>query len=131
MGEIVSRARYQRVAPKDKNYYVQRSVKYSTISFDEICNNVAESIGVSRAVARSSVSAIVKQMKQMLLNGHTLKVGNAFYLRYSMTCKAKGRAKDLTANDIQRQRILVKPTDRVAKALQNINYTVVVGQEAI
>lgn len=131
MGEIVARARYQRVAPKDKSYYVQRAIKYSTISFDEICSNVAESIGVSRAVARSSVSAIVKQMKQMLLNGHTLKVGNAFYLRYSMTAKGKERYVDLTAKDIKRERILVKPTDRVAKAINNINYSVVVGQEII
>ena len=62
-------------------------VKYSNLSFDQLCANISESLGIPRSTIAAGVNAVAKQIRQLLLNGHTIRLGNLMYLRYSTICK--------------------------------------------
>lgn len=130
-GKTLVQARSQRVAPKDKNYYIQRAVKYSTIGWDELCGNIARSLGVSKAVATASASAIVEQMRQLMLNGHSIRVGNIGYLRFGISAKAVDREEALNVGLVKCRRVLFIPTSDVKKSLKNIEFEVRTVQEHV
>ena len=51
-------------------------VKYSNLSFEQLCDNISESLGIPKASVRAGVIAIAKQIRQLLLNGHTIRLGD-------------------------------------------------------
>ena len=130
-GKTLVQARNQRMAPKDKNYYIQHAVKYSTISWDELCGNIARSLGVSKPVATAAASAIVEQMRQLMLNGHSIRVGNIGYLRFGIHAKAVDREEDLSVDLVKSRRVLFIPTGEVKNSLKNIEFEVRTTQEHV
>ena len=130
MGKIINRAKKQKIGFYYKVEYVTRSVRYNTIKYDELANMVASVSGISEAVVRSALKALQKQIRQMLLNDHTLKFGNLFYLRLGASVKCVEEWQDVSRDLIRCIRILVKPTDKVLNAVKPINFeTVVVKDE--
>ena len=126
MGQILNRAKQQKIGFNKQVKYVTRSVRYNTIGYDELANMVASDSGISEAVVRSALKALQKQIRQMLLNGHTLKFGNLFYLRLGATAKSVEDWDDVSRDLVKRLRILVKPTGKVQEAIKNIGFNTVV-----
>lgn len=125
--------------------WVGTPVKYSTLTFDQLCANISESLGIPRSTIRAGVSAIAKQIRQLLLNGHTIRLGDLMYLRYSTLSKGtevaggatpsaqqykEAAAAFLEAGGIremlEEEHILVKPIGRMARALDETNFHVTV-----
>ena len=121
--------------------WVGRPVKYSTLSFEQLCQNISESLGIPKSTIRAGVIAIAKQIRQLLLNGHTIRLGDLMYLRYSTICKgeftdntpaADAAAAQNIFNEggvreyLVTEHILTKPIGTLKRALDEINFRVVV-----
>ena len=116
-------------------------VKYSNLSFDQLCQNISESLGIPRSTIAAGVNAVAKQIRQLLLNGHTIRLGNLMYLRYSTVSKGvetdgtdagnKQAAAEIFEEGGVREylvteHILTKPIGTLKRALDEINFRVVV-----
>ena len=116
-------------------------VKYSNLSFDQLCANISESLGIPRSTIAAGVNAVAKQIRQLLLNGHTIRIGNLMYLRYSTICKGEFTDNTPAADEAAAQaifneggvreylvteHILTKPIGTLKRALDEINFRVVV-----
>ena len=121
--------------------WVGRPVKYSTLSFEQLCQNISESLGIPKSTIRAGISAIAKQIRQLLLNGHTIRLGDLMYLRYSTICKGEFTDNTPAADEAAAQaifdeggvreylvteHILTKPIGTLKRALDEINCRVVV-----
>ena len=116
-------------------------VKYSNLSFEQLCQNISESLGIPKSTIRAGVIAIAKQIRQLLLNGHTIRLGDLMYLRYSTICKGEFTDNTPSADAAAAQNIfneggvreylvtehiLTKPIGTLKRALDEINCRVVV-----
>ena len=116
-------------------------VKYSNLSFDQLCANISESLGIPRSTIAAGVNAVAKQIRQLLLNGHTIRLGNLMYLRYSTICKGEFTDNTAAGNAgaanmileeggvkgyLVTEHILTKPIGTLKRALDDINFRVVV-----
>ena len=129
MPKILNAVRKQKVGFNKKVAYVTRAVRYNTIPYDDLVEMTASDSGISDAVVRSSLSAIFKQIKQMLLNGHTLKIGNLFYLRLGGSWKAVDDAEDISTDLCRRLAIKLIPTSALKTDLKNVEFETVIVEE--
>ena len=121
--------------------WVGHPVKYSTLTMEQLCQNIAESLGIPRSTIRAGVIAISKQIRQLLLNGHTIRLGDLMYLRYSTICKGVETDKTDAGNKaaaaeifeeggvreyLVTEHILTKPIGSLKRALDEINVRVTV-----
>ncbi len=121
--------------------WVGTPVKYSNLSFDQLCANISESLGIPRSTIAAGVNALAKQIRQLLLNGHTIRLGNLMYLRYSTICKGvetdntpQGNAAAAEAimekggvnGVLDTEHILTKPIGTLRRALDDISFRVTV-----
>ena len=129
MGQIIFNAKKQKIGYNKKIAYVTRAIRYNTIPYDDLVEMTASDSGISDAVVRSSLSAIFKQIKQMLLNGHTLKIGNLFYLRLGGSWKSVEDKEDLSTDLCRRLAIKLIPTSYLKTDLKNVNFETVIIEE--
>lgn len=127
MPAVILNAQRQKVRLTNKQMYVTRVVRYNTISSEVFLKHVAADSGLSEAVASVAIGAITKQIKQMLLNGHSFPIGNLFYLRYGFNCKAKATPNDVTARDIYNQRIICRPTKNMTSKLREVHKSLILN----
>lgn len=127
MPAVILNSKKQRVRLTNKNMFVTRVVRYNTINSDTFLKHVAADSGLSEAVASVAIGAINKQIKQMLLNGHSFPIGNLFYLRYGFNCMAKQTLAEVTARDIHNQRIICRPTKNLTTKLREVRKTIILN----
>lgn len=127
MPAVILNSKKQNIAFKEQRLYVTRVVRYNTISSDVFLKHVAADSGLSEAVASVAIGAINKQIKQMLLNGHSFPIGNLFYLRYGFNCKAKQSLADVNARDIYNQRIICRPTKNMTTKLREVKKSIILN----
>lgn len=127
MPAVILNSKRQRIAYMGQRKYVTRVVRYNTINSETFLKHVAADSGLSEAVASVAIGAITKQIKQMLLNGHSFPIGNLFYLRYGFNCKSKEDASDLSARDIYNQHIICRPTKSMTTKLKEVNKSIILN----
>lgn len=127
MPAVILNSKKQNIAFKEKRMYVTRVVRYNTISSDVFLKHVAADSGLSEAVASVAIGAINKQIKQMLLNGHSFPIGNLFYLRYGFNCVATNTLADCTARNIYNQRIICRPTKNLTTKLREVRKSLILN----
>lgn len=127
MPAVILNSKKQNIGFKEQRLYVTRVVRYNTISSDVFLKHVAADSGLSEAVASVAIGAINKQIKQMLLNGHSFPIGNLFYLRYGFNCKAKQSLADVNARDIYNQRIICRPTKNMTTKLREVKKSIILN----
>lgn len=127
MPAIVLNAKKQKIGFRAGNQrlYVTRVVRYNTIDSETFLKHVAADSGLSEAVASVAIGAINKQIKQMLLNGHSFPIGNLFYLRYGFNCKAALTAEQCTARNIYNQRIICRPVKSFGTKLKSVQKSII------
>lgn len=127
MPAVILNSKKQNVAIKEKRMFVTRVVRYNTVSSDVFLKHVAADSGLSEAVASVAIGAINKQIKQMLLNGHSFPIGNLFYLRYGFNCLASGTLGEVSARKIYNQRIICRPTKNMTTKLREVKKSVILN----
>lgn len=120
MGQIVIKTNYQRIAMKNKNGYVSRAVRFSKIDTDELVKHASDDSGVSEAMVSASFYAIVKQIEQLLLNGHSIQLGRIGTLRFSVKCKSVDNAEDVSTDNVKSRRILLTPSSHLKMLMRQV-----------
>lgn len=128
MPAVILNSKKQKVnVAGSRSMFVTRVVRYNTINSDTFLKHVAADSGLSEAVASVAIGAINKQIKQMLLNGHSFPIGNLFYLRYGFNCKADVSLAAVSARDIYNQRIICRPTKNLTTKLREVRKTLILN----
>lgn len=68
--KVYVRSVLQKVAMKNKNMYVTRAIRYSTIKKAALAEMMATDTGLPKGVILAVWAAVEKQMVQMVMNGH-------------------------------------------------------------
>ena len=82
--------------------YVTSALRYSTFKTDDIVDYACENSGIPKAQMHSAFVAIIQQIEQFLMNGHSLTLGNlgTFYL--SLSAKAVDTKEKAGADAVRR-----------------------------
>jgi predicted histone-like DNA-binding protein len=123
MGQIQVKTSVQKIMTQDKEYYVSRAVRFTKIPTAELIEHAANDSGLSDSMVAASFYAIVKQIKELMLNGHSIELGTLGTLRFSMSCKAAKTAEDISATNVKTRRILITPSKTLKQALANVTFT--------
>lgn len=123
MGKIQVKTSVQKLVSQDKNIYVSRAVRFSKIPTAELIEHAANDSGLSDSMVAASFYAIVKQVKELMLNGHSIELGNLGTMRFSMSCKAANTAEEVNVNNVKTRRILISPSKTLKQALENVTFT--------
>lgn len=123
MKTIKVRTTLQRVACADKDMYVSRPVTYSKNDTDELIEHASTDAGVSKANVAAVFYAIIQQVEELLLNGHSIQLGQLGTLRFSMNCKASESAEEVSADKVLRRKILLYPSAKLKQALERVSLT--------
>ena len=102
MGPINLKTRQQRIAYKNSEFFLTSNERYSIIGADEIIEFSSENSGIPKAQMASAFYAIIQQLRQFILNGHTLELPHLGYLYLSVSAKAVEEEKDAGAKAVKR-----------------------------
>ena len=88
MSVINIKTNYQRVGFAEEMKYITSTVRYSTISQDDLIEYACENSGIPKAQMISAFYAIMQQVQHFLMNGHSLTLGSLGYFFLSANTKA-------------------------------------------
>ena len=123
MGQIQVKTSIQKLVAQDKEVYVSRAVRFSKIPAAELIDHAASDSGLSDSMVAAAFYAIVKQVKELMLNGHSIELGTLGTLRFSMSCKAAKTAEGVSAANVKTRRILITPSKTLKQAMKNVTFT--------
>jgi len=119
MGKVFIKAKQQFFKPGESNMYFTKSVTYSKISFDLLIKHIASDSGMSEGACEGAVRSIVKQIEEMVLNGHTINVKQLGTFKLSISAKAPLTSEEAGAKQVYRRRILFHPAEDVKDEIEN------------
>lgn len=125
MSQINLRINYQKVPIVEKNMFITRPIRYSTIGIEEISDYVASDSTLPRAYVAAVAEGIFKQIEEMLLNGHSIKLPNLGTLRFSLSAKASETLEEAGGAAVYRRRIIFTPSVHLKSAIRQTSLTVV------
>lgn len=123
MGQVQLKTAKMRMAAQDKELYVTRPVTYSRIPTDELIEHASRATGISTAMIAASFHAIASQMEELLMNGHSITLGNIGTMRLSVSCKAAKTMDEVSAGNVKVRRILLTPSVALKSKLKMVNFT--------
>jgi len=110
-GQIKVVKKYQKMAAQEKNLYMLRAIRYSTISGDELVDAASRNSQVNKGVLRSATNAVLNEFHNFLMNGHSVELPGIGYFRFSFSAKAPETLNDLKEKgvEITQKRVLYRP----------------------
>lgn len=119
MGKINLQTRLQRVACVDKDLYVTSPVRYSTITWEDVVKYAAENSGVPKAQVASFSYAILQQVEQFVLNGHSLEFGTMGTWYLSARAKAAETEDQAGSDAVERISLKFRQSGRMRDLLNS------------
>lgn len=110
-GQIKVVKKLQKMAAQEKNLYMIRAIRYSTISGDELVDAASRNSQVNKGVLRSATNAVLNEFHNFLMNGHSVELPGIGYFRFSFSAKAPETLAEPKENGVQitRKRVLYRP----------------------
>lgn len=102
MGQINLKTRQQRIAYLDSEFFLTSSEHYSQIGAEEIIEYSSENSGIPKAQMASAFYALNQQIRQFLLNGHSLELPLLGSLYLSVNAKAAETEEEAGAKAVTR-----------------------------
>ena len=99
--------------------FLTKSITYTKIGFDQLVKHVAADSGMSEGACEGAVRSIIKQMEEMVLNGHTIYVKQLGTFKVSISVKAPLDREEAGAKQIYRRRILYFPSEEIKNEIDN------------
>lgn len=127
MSKINVVLRYQNVKVAGRNMYVAHPVYNNSICTEDIIRLAAADSQMSEAVIAGAFYAIERQFREMLLNGHCLKLGALGCFRMSFSCRAGDMPSDVCGESVYRRRIIYTPGIQLKKAMAKVDFSVSSG----
>lgn len=116
--------RYQNVEVAGRSMYVAHPLYAGNISTEDIIHMAAADSQMSEAVIAGAFYAIEKQFREMLLNGHCLKLGALGCFRMSFSCRAGDNPSDVDSDCVYRRRIIYTPGKVLKSAMSEVDFSV-------
>ena len=129
MGTIVLKAQKQKVGLTKKLAYVTRAVRYSTIDKDQLVEHASADTGVNEAQLVAGHKALMQEIRQLVLNGHSVQLGDMGTLQFSIRCKTVENKEDLSTDLVKARRIVFHPSARLRDELKRVKFETVVADD--
>ncbi len=121
MAQIVLKKNDQLIKVQDKSAYVTRSVTYSKIDKDTFIQRAADNSGIDRGQITLVTDAVCREIRNFVLNGHSVEIPYLGTLRFSVRAKSKETADEAGADAVYARRILFVPTKELKAALEDVS----------
>ena len=119
MGKVFIKAKQQFFKPGEAQMYFTKSITYSKIGFDVLVKHVSADSGMSEAACEGAIRSIMKQVEEMVLNGHTIYIKQLGTLKMGISAKAPLTSDDAGAKQIHRRRLLYYPSPIIKDEIEN------------
>jgi len=121
-GQIRLRAKQQKVGHDKVLAFVTRPMTYNTLGEDAMLELMARDSGMTRSQLELGFEAYKTQFLQMLLNGHSLQLGNLGFVRLSLSAKAVKNKENVSASLIRYYRLLFRPSSALRARLASLQF---------
>ena len=128
MGKVFIKAKQQFFKPGESQMYFTKSVTYSKIGFDQLIAHIAKDSGMSEGACEGAVRSIIKQVEEMVLNGHTIFIKNLGSFKMSISAKAPLVSDEAGAKQVYRRRLLFAPSEKLKEEVENTELVSVVKE---
>jgi|GEM_PF-1166389 len=98
-----------RVGNTENVGYATRKVTYSKIDWYELVQHVSQDTGVFEGIVEAAMHSLTKQIREMVLNGHSVKVQHLGSFRFSISAKMQEKMEDCTARKVRCRRLIFTP----------------------
>ena len=119
MGKVFIKVKQQFFKPGESQMYFTKSITYSKIGFDVLVKHVAADSGMSEAACEGAIRSIMKQVEEMVLNGHTIHIKQLGTLKISFSAKAPLTSEEAGAKQIHTRRLLYYPSSIIKDEIEN------------
>ena len=119
MGKVFIKVQQQYFRPEDKQMWFTKSITYTKIGFDTLVKHVSADSGMSEAACEGAIRSIMKQVEEMVLNGHTICIKEFGTLKVSFNAKAPLDREEAGAKQVYRRRLLYFPSERIKEEVEN------------
>ena len=99
--------------------YFTKSITYSKIGLDVLVKHVSADSGMSEAACEGAIRSIMKQVEEMVLNGHTIYIKQLGTLKMGISAKASLTSDEAGAKQIRRRRLLYYPSPIIKDEIEN------------
>ena len=93
--------------------YVAASFSIGEISYDRLCDQVTKEGMAPRGVVKMVMDGLIDALSTYVSLGATVKLGDFGTIRPGLNCKSQSEAKDVTADSIYRQKLILTPGKRL------------------
>ncbi|MBR2192512.1 MAG: HU family DNA-binding protein [Bacteroidaceae bacterium] len=119
MGKVFIKAKQQYFKPEDKQMWFTKSITYTKIGFDQLVEHIAKDSGMSEGACDGAVRSIVKQVEEMVLNGHTIFIKDLGSFKMSISAKAPLDEEEAGAKQVYRRRLLFHPSEKLKDEVES------------
>lgn len=121
MGKIRLRTSLQKLVAQDKNAYISRMVTFSRIPSDEVIQHASRASGIPEPLMGAAFSAIAIQIEELVLNGHSVSLGNLGSLRMGVSCKSAKTPEEVSSNNVRRRKLILSPSVALKSKMKQVN----------
>ena len=119
MGKVYIKVQQQYFRPEDRDMWFTKSITYTKIGFDTLVKHVSADSGMSEAACEGAIRSIMKQVEEMVLNGHTIYIKQLGTLKMGISAKAPLDRDEAGAKQIRRRRLLYYPSTLIKDEIEN------------
>lgn len=121
MGKVRLKTSKMKMIAQDKDIYVSRHVTFSRIPTEELIQHASRASGIPEPIMGAPFAAIATQVEELLMNGHSISLGNIGTMRMGVSCKAAKSAEEVSSTNVRVRRILVTPSVSLKAKLNQVN----------
>ena len=103
--------------------YVAASFSVGEISYDKLCDQVTKEGMAPRGVVKMVMDGLIDALSTYVSLGATVKLGDFGTIRPGLNCKSQTEAKNVTADSIYRQKLILTPGKRLKDMIKGSGVT--------
>lgn len=128
MGTIKGRIKKTYSQISGKELYIRRPVIYSTIDENELLRLASVDSQIPIATLQQIFDGIRVQFSELLLNGHTVQLGELGSFRLSISARAVANEEQVSVDNVRTRRIVFLPSKTLKQKIESTNIQSEVAQ---
>lgn len=121
--KLVQRKDFSEGASEDAKLYYAQALNNGTVSFEELCENIAEESALSSADVKGVFDRLVRQLKTHLQNGRTVVIDGFGSFRQTVGSRGSIQEEDFDAATMMKKpRIVFTPSKDLKSSCQKVTF---------